>query len=146
MIKISRALFAVFAVSAVLVFGGCGASSAASPTPAPTVAGPVAMPAEVSVTDAAALRDGGALMLDVREPDEWAAGHIPGATLIPLGQLASRLSEVSREATIVTVCRSGRRAAEARDILLGAGYQAVASMSGGMNEWVAAGLPVVTGP
>ncbi len=84
-------------------------------------------------------------MLDVREPDEWAAGHISGATLIPLGQLPSRMSELPRDRMIITVCRSGHRAAEARDILLGAGFQTVASMSGGMNEWIAHGFPVATG-
>jgi rhodanese-related sulfurtransferase len=104
------------------------------------------MPTEVSVSAAALMRDDGAFMLDVREPDEWAAGHIPGATLIPLGQLSSRIAEVPRDRTVVTVCRSGNRSAQARDILFNAGYEAVASMTGGMNEWTAAGFPVVTGP
>jgi rhodanese-related sulfurtransferase len=102
-------------------------------------------PTEVSVSDAAAMRTDGAFMLDVREPDEWAAGHIAGATLIPLGQLAGRLAEVPRDRMIITVCRSGHRAAEARDILRGAGFEAVASMTGGMNEWIAEGFPVATG-
>ena len=142
---VRRSLFAWLALTATLVLSGCGGSgSVVSPSPASTIAPP--MPAAVSVADAAAMRDDGAFMLDVREPDEWAAGHIPGATLIPLGQLADRFAELPRDRMIVTVCRTGHRAAEARDILLGAGYQAVASMTGGMNDWVAASLPVVTGP
>ncbi|MDL2335663.1 MAG: rhodanese-like domain-containing protein [Chloroflexota bacterium] len=91
------------------------------------------------------MRTDGAFMLDVREPDEWAAGHISGATLIPLSQLPGRLAEVPRDRMIVTVCRSGHRAAEARDILLGTGFQGVSSMTGGMNEWIAAGFPVAVG-
>lgn len=135
------------ALTAALVVGTCGGTATvASPSAAPTTTSLAALPAEMSVTEAAALRDGGALLLDVREPNEWAAGHIPGATLIPLGQLPNRLAEVPRDRTIVTVCRTGHRAAQARDILLQAGYVAVASMAGGMNEWTAAGLPVASGP
>lgn len=127
-----------------LLLVGCAAATA-SPTPAPaaTLSG---LAPQVTVMEAAALRDGGALMLDVREPAEWTAGHIPGATLIPLGELPGRLAELPRDRMIVTVCRSGNRSAEARDILLSAGYEAVASMTGGMNQWIAEGFPVVTGP
>ncbi|TAK02189.1 MAG: rhodanese-like domain-containing protein [Chloroflexota bacterium] len=99
----------------------------------------------VSVVEAAALRDGGAFMLDVRQPDEWAAGHIPGATLIPLGELATRIGEVPEGQSIVVVCRSGNRSAQGRDILLGAGFGAVTSMAGGMTDWESAGLPIETG-
>jgi rhodanese-related sulfurtransferase len=100
----------------------------------------------VSVTEAAAMRDAGALVLDVREPDEWVAGHIPGAALIPLGELAARVAEVPRDRDVVVVCRSGNRSAQGRDILLGAGYTSVTSMAGGMNDWAGSGRPVVEGP
>jgi rhodanese-related sulfurtransferase len=88
------------------------------------------------------MRDAGAFVLDVREPDEYAAGHIAGATLIPLGQLPTRLAEVPRDRTVVVVCRTGHRSAQGRDILLDAGYGAVTSMTGGMNEWIAQGRPI----
>lgn len=101
---------------------------------------------EINATSASELRDQGAFVLDVREPDEWAAGHIPGATLIPLKQLASRLSEVPQDQQIVVVCRSGNRSAEGRDILLDAGFAEVTSMGGGMNAWISQGLETVTGP
>lgn len=103
------------------------------------------LPAEVSVTEAAKLRDQGAFILDVREPDEWQAGHIPGATLIPLGQLSSRISEVPADQTVVVVCRSGNRSAQGRDILRAAGLTQSTSMAGGMKAWTAQGLDVVTG-
>ena len=131
-------------LAALALVAGCAGPSQPMPT-SPTSFAP-SMPTEVSVSAAALMRDDGAFMLDVREPDEWAAGHIPGATLIPLGQLSSRIAEVPRDRTVVTVCRSGNRSAQARDILFNAGYEAVASMTGGMNEWTAADLEVVTGP
>jgi rhodanese-related sulfurtransferase len=127
---------------AVLLAAGC--ASTGTPN-APAGSGPAALAAAVSVSEAAGLRDEGAFVLDVREPDEWAAGHIPGATLIPLGQLASRLGELERNAKIVVVCRSGNRSAEGRDILLGAGFPAVTSLEGGMTDWEQAGLPIETG-
>lgn len=105
-----------------------------------------ALPREVSVTEAAALRDSGAFILDVREPDEWVESHIPGATLIPLGELASRVDELPQDQEIVVVCRSGNRSAQGRDILLSAGFAQVTSMAGGVNQWKSAGFETVSGP
>jgi rhodanese-related sulfurtransferase len=104
------------------------------------------LPKEVNVATAAQLRDGGAFMLDVREQSEWESFHMPGATLIPLASLDDRLSELPKDQDIVVVCRSGNRSATGRDILLNAGFTNVTSMSGGMNQWQAQGLPTETGP
>lgn len=104
------------------------------------------VPAEISVAQAADKQEAGAFILDVREPNEWADFHIPGATLIPLGQLESRLAELPQDQEIVVVCRSGNRSATGRDVLKNAGFENVTSMAGGMNEWRSAGYPVVTGP
>jgi rhodanese-related sulfurtransferase len=142
-----RACLVVLALVAALGVGACSASPAtARPDGGAATTAGAALPLEVSVANAAALRDGGAFILDVRQPDEWAAGHIPGATLIPLAQLASRLSEVPIDRDVVVVCRSGNRSAQGRDILLGAGHAAVTSMAGGMNDWTGSGRPIVTGP
>ena len=121
----------------------CAALVGACSTPGSrsTVAG---APAEVDVTAAADLRDAGALVLDVREPGEWAESHVPGATLIPLGELLRRASELPQDRMVVVICRSGNRSAQGRDILLDAGYDAT-SVQGGMTAWRAAGLPVETG-
>ena len=104
------------------------------------------LPSEVSVADAAKLDQDEWFFLDVREPSEWAEEHIPYATLIPLGDLTARLSEIPKDKNIIVVCRSGNRSAVGRDLLLDSGFANVTSMAGGMNTWQAQGHPVVTGP
>ncbi|MDI9531745.1 MAG: rhodanese-like domain-containing protein [Chloroflexota bacterium] len=104
------------------------------------------LPAEISVTEAAKLEQQDWFFLDVREPSEWEEAHIPYATLIPLGELNSRLSEIPKDKNIVVVCRSGNRSAVGRDLLINSGFTNVTSMAGGMNTWQAKGFPVVTGP
>ncbi len=101
----------------------------------------------VNVKQAAALQSGGALLLDVREADEYAQGHAPGSTLIPLGQLAQRLKEIApfKNKQVVLICRSGRRSQQATQMLEAAGFSAAANIEGGMLAWQQAGLPVLTG-
>jgi rhodanese-related sulfurtransferase len=106
----------------------------------------VALPLEISVQEAFSYREEGAFVLDVRTPEEWEEGHIPGATLIPLDQLENRLAEVPTDEEIVVICRSGNRSAVARDILLGAGFESVTSVAGGFNQWTANNFPVEIGP
>lgn len=107
--------------------------------------GATGLPKEVSVAKAAEMRTSGAFILDVRELSEWQTVHIPGATLIPLGELANRLDELPKDKDIVVVCRSGNRSAQGRDILLNAGFTNVTSMAGGMNQWTAAGYETTSG-
>ena len=141
-----RLLAALAALVVAVTLAACGGSSpTAAPGQSTAVGQPAALPAEVDVATGATLVNDGAFLLDVREPDEWAAGHVDGATLIPLGQLAGRVGEVPRDQQIVVMCRSGNRSAEGRDILLQAGFPSVTSMAGGINEWIAQGNPVVTG-
>jgi rhodanese-related sulfurtransferase len=104
------------------------------------------LPFEISVQEAFSLREQDTLILDVRTPDEWNDGHVPGATLIPLDELETRLAELPQEDDIVVICRSGNRSATARDILLNAGFSSVTSVAGGFNDWVANGYAVETGP
>jgi DMSO/TMAO reductase YedYZ molybdopterin-dependent catalytic subunit/rhodanese-related sulfurtransferase/glyoxylase-like metal-dependent hydrolase (beta-lactamase superfamily II) len=93
---------------------------------------------------AKALIDRGALLLDVREPDEWDAQHAPGALFIPMGRVSARLHELPRDRQIVVVCRSGGRSAAVTASLRRSGFEAV-NLTGGMCAWAAAGLPVVSG-
>jgi glyoxylase-like metal-dependent hydrolase (beta-lactamase superfamily II)/rhodanese-related sulfurtransferase len=86
-------------------------------------------------------------ILDVREEDEFTGplGHIGGAVLIPLGQLAARVDELARDRPIVAVCRAGSRSAQAVSILLQAGFGEIANLNGGMLRWRAEGYPVEGG-
>lgn len=104
-----------------------------------------ALAQEISVTEAHDLYQEGAFMLDVRQPEEYEAGHIPGVTLIPLGELPTRLNELPKDQDIVVVCRSGNRSATGRDILLDAGFSNVTSMAGGMNNWAQMGYEIEVG-
>ena len=84
------------------------------------------------------------LVLDVREPEEYQAGHIAGAQLVPLGTLNQRVNELPKDTEIVCVCASGSRSSSATKMLISAGYAAV-NMNGGMFTWQRAGLPVKKG-
>jgi rhodanese-related sulfurtransferase len=85
----------------------------------------------------------GCWLLDVREPYEWAAGHAPSATHIPMAQLGQRAVEIPRDDTIYVICRSGSRSARVVLALTEAGWQAV-NVGGGMQDWAAAGRPMVS--
>jgi rhodanese-related sulfurtransferase len=85
----------------------------------------------------------GAWLLDVREDGEWAAGHAPDATHIPLGQLGARTGELPADQEIYVICRSGHRSGRATQALNGAGWRAV-NVAGGMQDWAAAGRPMTT--
>jgi molybdopterin/thiamine biosynthesis adenylyltransferase/rhodanese-related sulfurtransferase len=75
-------------------------------------------------------------LLDVREPHELEISHIDGAQLIPLGQLASRLSELDSAQEMVVFCKAGTRSARALELLLSAGFRKVKNLKGGINAWV----------
>lgn len=84
-----------------------------------------------------------ATILDVREQDEWDAGHAPGAVHIPLGDLPSRLGELPDDSeTLAVVCRSGGRSSRAVAWLSQQGFD-VANLDGGMRAWHGAGKPLV---
>ncbi|NMH97014.1 rhodanese-like domain-containing protein [Pseudonocardia acidicola] len=95
---------------------------------------------QVDPAEATRLIHDGALLVDVREPDEFAAGHAPGAVNMPLEQLDP--DALPRDRLIVTTCRTGHRGAKAAARLLAAGF-GVRNLAGGMTAWANAGLPVV---
>jgi len=96
---------------------------------------------ELDVEQAEERRAAGALLLDVREDDEWQAGHAPHAEHVPLATVESAAGRFTGR-KVLTVCRSGGRSAKAAEALAAAGVD-VANVAGGMTAWAAAGLPVV---
>lgn len=105
-------------------------------------------PARVTPADARQrTRDGAAVLLDVRERAEWTAGHAPGAVHAPLSALlaGADLPRAARGRPLMAICRSGHRSQRAARLLTERGAGAVVDITGGMNAWAAAGLPVVDG-
>ncbi len=100
---------------------------------------------EVATAEAARLANGTATILDVRNDAEWEAGHVPGATHIPLGHLAARLDELPTSRPVVVHCQGGARSAIAASVLRGHGFTDVANLVGGFQAWEKEGLPTSGG-
>ncbi|HUY11798.1 MAG TPA: rhodanese-like domain-containing protein [Candidatus Dormibacteraeota bacterium] len=104
------------------------------------------MALEIEPSAVNAMLQNGAVLLDVREPDEWAEAHITGAIHIPLGEIARRANELPEAQNIICMCRSGGRSAKAQRSLLQSGrFGEIFNMSGGILRWLEAGLPVERG-
>lgn len=81
-------------------------------------------------------------LLDVREPWEYAEGHLPGAHLVPLGELEERVGEIPRDRPILSICHSGQRSLAAAVFLLSHGYPDVSNVDGGTAAWLQRGYPI----
>lgn len=99
--------------------------------------------AQVDIADVPAIFGPGAILLDVREDDEWARGHAPGAQHIPMGQVPARLAEIESDAKVFVICAAGGRSQRVAQYLARNGYAPV-NVNGGMFAWAGAGRPVVT--
>lgn len=104
----------------------------------------------VTVTEAAArLADADGptpLIVDVREPSEFAMMRLAGAVLMPLSTFVQRFEELPHDRPLLMLCAAGARSGRATDFLLANGYPDVANIAGGITAWNAAGLPIRTGP
>jgi rhodanese-related sulfurtransferase len=85
----------------------------------------------------------GAFLLDVREDDEWTAGHAPDAVHLRLGDLGARVAELPRDRDVYVICRTGRRSAYAAQALAGGGWNAI-NVADGMTGWAVAGRPMIS--
>jgi len=97
----------------------------------------------IGPTRAAELLADGALLIDVREPREWVAGHAPAAVHIPVDGIGNEMASFPRDRKIIVICRSGRRSAAVTEQLTRSGFDAV-NLDGGSVAWVDAGLPFET--
>lgn len=110
---------------------------------------PSILPREVAAaTDPAAAPDPATrpLIVDVREPDEFAQARIDGVVLMPISQFVARHAELPKDRPLLMLCAAGSRSTSATMYLLQAGWTDVRNVTGGMMGWQAAGLPVRTGP
>ena len=99
---------------------------------------------DIDIDTLARSAEEGATVIDVREPGEYVAGHVPGATPMPMGQLASRLGELDRGRRVYVLCASGNRSAAMTDVLVANGFEAY-SVAGGTRAWARSGRPVENG-
>lgn len=143
----------ILALLAAALLAGCGgdepetSSSAAPTTAAPTTAAAATLDVQTVTPTQANRRTaaGAALLVDVREDDEWRAGHAPDAVHVPLAEVQAQLSALDRrrgDGALIFICRSGSRSAVAARAAQAAGLRDVLSVSEGMGGWVDAGLPL----
>jgi rhodanese-related sulfurtransferase len=85
-----------------------------------------------------------AYLLDVREPDERAAGHAPDAHHLPMMEIPARMAEVPTDTEVVVVCRSGGRSGQVVSYLMGNGWDNVRNLDGGMQSWATSGRDVIS--
>jgi phage shock protein E len=147
--RLALVLSLVGLLALLLAACGSGAAAPAAPAAAATAApaaaqiDPASLPVNIDVAQAAALLNNpNVVFVDVREQSEYDAGHIPGVKLIPLGSVASRLSEIPKDKQVVAVCHSGNRSSQATALLQQQGFTNIHNMLGGMTAWTQAGNPV----
>ncbi len=100
---------------------------------------------EVDLDEFQKAREEGAPVIDVRQPDEYDAGHVPGAKLIPLGEVAFRLGEVPTEGPVYVICATGGRSYKAAEFYRARGIDA-RSVAPGTKGWIESGRPATRGP
>jgi rhodanese-related sulfurtransferase len=99
---------------------------------------------EIDVTELAKVRADGARLIDVREPDEYTAAHVPGAVLVPLATVPERLGDVPSEGPVYVICAKGGRSLQAAEFYRAQGIDAI-NVAGGTTAWIEAGEPTSTG-
>lgn len=134
-----RCLLETFLLAALLLItGGCLGNSLA---PEDRVVRTIT-PIEASTLIEERGGDPGFVIIDVRRPDEFAGGHIPGAINIDSAHLSEHLGDLDREATCLIYCQRGGRSAGVREVMRDAGFREIYDIGGGLSAWKAAGLPV----
>jgi rhodanese-related sulfurtransferase len=120
------------------------ASPSESTNPAQAPSASTGAVAEIAQQTLLAQPAGESLVLDVRTPEEYAAGHVPNAINVPHDQIEARLAELEarKNGPVVVYCKSGRRAGIAAEALSKAGFTNLLHLTGDMEAWSAAGLPV----
>lgn len=133
-----RKLFLLFMLVVLAACGGAGGGETTAPT-AESIDITALTPSVDVHTVYALLKSPDVLLLDVREADEYAGGHIPGITLIPMGEIPGRLSELPTDKPIIVTCRTGNRSGQVVEFLRGQGFTNVHNMDGGIVAWIEEG-------
>lgn len=99
---------------------------------------------EIDIDEFAERLVAGLTVIDVREPDEYTDGHVPGALLVPLGTVAANLDRFSADGTTYVICKSGGRSMRACELAASQGYDVV-NVTGGTGAWILSGRETITG-
>ena len=134
----------IFLLFLTLVLAACGGSDTAAPVAEQGAeSAALDLAPEVDVHTVAQVKDrDDVYLLDVREQWEYDEGHIPGVTLLPLGEVPTRMSEIPTDKEVIVTCRSGNRSGQAVDFLRQNGFDNVHNMQGGIVAWEQAGYEV----
>lgn len=134
-------IFALLLLIVVVLLVGCGAK--ATPVTVNADTDLATLPLLIDPATVNQIRErADVLLIDVREQAEYDAGHIPGITLIPMGEIANRLAEIPKDKMVVVSCQSGRRSSQVASFLQEQGYTNIHDLQGGFSAWQQAGLPV----
>lgn len=137
------AIGALLMTAMLMMLAACGGTDSSTSAPALEEIDLSTLPATVDVQTVATVRDNpDVYLLDVREQWEYDEGHIPGITLIPMGEIPARLSEIPTDKQVIVTCRTGNRSGQVADYLRQQGFDNIHNMDGGIVAWEAAGLPV----
>lgn len=128
----------------VLLLAACGGENPAAPAADAEVAdAPLELAPEVDVQTVAAVKDrDDVYLLDVREQWEYDEGHIPGITLLPMGEVPNRMDEIPTDKEVIVTCRTGNRSGQVTEFLRQNGFDNVHNMQGGIVAWEQAGYEV----
>lgn len=135
-------LFGLFVL--IILLAACGGGNPAAPAVEAEVANaPLELESEVDVHMVATVKDrDDVYLLDVREQWEYDEGHIPGITLLPMGEVPNRLDEIPKDKEVIVTCRTGNRSGQVADFLRQNGFDNVHNMQGGIVAWEQAGYEV----
>lgn len=95
----------------------------------------------INVEEANEMMSAGAAVIDVRNPDEYQSGHVPGATLIPVNTVFARREELPKDQDVIFVCAIGQRSALAAEMAAAAGLTRIFNLEGGTDAWIKSGMP-----
>jgi rhodanese-related sulfurtransferase len=141
--KFKTLLLAAVGIILVLAVAACGGSQTGAQQSTVAESDLSSLPSSVDVETVHSLKDDpNVFLLDVREPYEYEAGHIPGITLIPMADVPARLGEIPTDKEVIVTCRSGNRSSQIADYLREQGFTNVHNMEGGIIAWEAAGFEV----
>jgi len=143
MFRIKVNLVGLLLLSALVMVTACGGAETSAPAVVIDESAPLDLGDEIDVHTVASVKDReDVYLLDVREPWEYEEAHIPGVTLLPMGNVPDNLDQIPTDKQVIVTCRTGNRSGQIAAYLRQNGFDNISNMSGGIVDWQAAGYPV----